>query len=113
VVARAINMPVYQEVMAGMPQSAGTTGRSSCGSAGGGGFDNVGSDAGALALARTHLATDQLRLCAFQAFALGTLIVLVLMPVFSWFLADPFRIQRSMDLTLAWSLSYCSWSYAG
>ena len=36
----------------------------------------------------------------FKQFALGTLIVLVLMPVFSWFLADPFRIQRSMDLTL-------------
>jgi glycerol-3-phosphate acyltransferase PlsY len=101
--ARAINMPVYQQVAVGMAAICGHNWTVFLRFSGGRGVLTTLGVVFALApwLALALLLIN-FAFAPFKQFALGTLVVLILLPVFSWFLADPFHIERSLQLSLGY-----------
>ena len=100
-VAKAIGLPVYQEVAAGMAAICGHNWTVFLRFSGGRGVLATLGVVFALApwLALTLLLIN-IAFAPLKQFSLGTLVVLILMPVFSWFLAGPFFVERSLQLSL-------------
>lgn len=101
--ARTINMPVYQQVAVGMAAICGHNWTIFLRFSGGRGVLTTLGVVFALApwLALTLLLIN-FAFAPFKQFSLGTLVVLILLPVFSWFLANPFHIERSLQLSLGY-----------
>ncbi len=104
VVSRAVNLPVYQQAAIGIAAICGHNWTVFLRFSGGRGVLTTLGVVFALApwLALALLIIN-FAFAPFKQFALGTLLVLVLLPVFSWYLADPFGIQRSTQLSLGFA----------
>lgn len=101
VVSRAISLPVYQQVAVGIAAICGHNWTVFLRFSGGRGVLTTLGVVFALApwLALALLIIN-FAFAPFKQFSFGTLIVLILLPVSSWFLAEPFGIERSVQLSL-------------
>lgn len=100
-VSRAISLPVYQQVAVGIAAICGHNWTLFLRFSGGRGVLTTLGVVFALApwLALSLLLIN-FAFAPFKQFSIGTLIVLILLPVSSWFLAEPFGIERSAQLSL-------------
>lgn len=103
-VARLIHLPVYQQVALGMAAICGHNWTVFLRFNGGRGVLTTLGVVFELApwLGVTLLAFNLLW-APFKQFALGTFVVLIMMPVLSWFLPGVWRIERSLELTLGFA----------
>jgi glycerol-3-phosphate acyltransferase PlsY len=99
--ARAINVPVYQQVMVGIAAICGHNWTVFLHFSGGRG---ILSTLGVLVAFSPWLGAAAMLFnfawAPFKQFALGTIITLGLLPVVSWFLSSVFSIERSAALSL-------------
>jgi acyl phosphate:glycerol-3-phosphate acyltransferase len=97
--ARIIGLPVYQQVLVGLVAICGHNWTVFLRFSGGRG---VLTALGVIFALTPWLAITLLIMnCVFglfRQFALGTLVVIALLPIFSWFLSGPFHITRSAPL---------------
>ncbi len=102
--ARILNMPVYQQVTVGVAAICGHNWTVFLRFSGGRGVLTTLGVVFALApwLALALLLIN-FAFAPFKQFALGTVVVLIMLPVFSWFLAGPFHIERSLQLSLGYA----------
>jgi len=100
-IAHQIGLPVYQQIIVGLTTITGHSWPIFLGFRGGRGILTA---IGVVAILAPWLALLLVILAfawlPFRQLALGTLISLVLLPIFSWFLSQSFGIERSLSLTL-------------